>query len=309
MDGLIASAVVIPDELAVPASPVSGQKRRQESVSEDSEKRPRFDQDAPGNERRDSIKDTKPAPVRREKGRERRLFGAVLGALSQNTATTAQRRRNDFEKRQFAQRRQDDQESEQRKAERVARRKEQRWREQKHYERQLMRTRHQNLRRLAHFLQTTTEPRLYYKPWETSRDEEERIQNQIADAEDTIRRDLDEYEAREQPDNQRRRETSEGLSRDAEGSQTGKNHNADAPQETSTTNGGTNGSATSPKDLDMKDHNPDAPGITEEHAPAHVQHEKVASNEAVTDQPMKVDDDDENGEDVVEEAAEDTVIY
>ncbi|KAL7776492.1 hypothetical protein CFE70_006908 [Pyrenophora teres f. teres 0-1] len=286
MDGLIASAVVIPDELAVPASPVSGQKRRQESVSEDSEKRPRLDQDAPGNERRDSIKDTKPAPVRREKGRERRLFGAVLGALSQNTATTAQRRRNDFEKRQFAQRRQDDQESEQRKAERVARRKEQRWREQKHYERQL-----------------------YYKPWETSRDEEERIQNQIADAEDTIRRDLDEYEAREQPDNQRRRETSEGLSRDAEGSQTGKNHNADAPQETSTTNGGTNGSATSPKDLDMKDHNPDAPGITEEHAPAHVQHEKVASNEAVTDQPMKVDDDDENGEDVVEEAAEDTVIY
>ncbi|EDU42426.1 pinin/SDK/memA domain containing protein [Pyrenophora tritici-repentis Pt-1C-BFP] len=283
MDGPIASAVIVPDELAVPASPVNGQKRRQESVSEDSGKRPRLDQDAPVNERRNSIKDTKPAPVRREKGRERRLFGAVLGALSQNTTTTAQRRRNDVEKRQLAQRKQDAQESEQRKAERAALRKEQRWREQKHYERQL--------------------------PWETSRDEEERIQIQIAEAEDAIKRDLDEYEAREQPDNQRRRDTSEGLSRNAEGSHTSKNHNADAPQETSTTNGGTNGSATSPKDLDMKDHNPDAPGIAEEHAPTHPQHDKVASNEAVADQPMKVDDDDENGEDVVEEAAEDTLIY
>ena len=77
--------------------------------------------------------------MRREKGRERRLFGAVLGALSQNTATTAQKRRAEFEKRQFAQRKQDDQESEQRKAERAARRKEQRWREQKHYEKQLVR--------------------------------------------------------------------------------------------------------------------------------------------------------------------------
>jgi len=149
----------------------------------------------------------------------------------------------------------------------------------------------------------------YYKPWETSPDEEERIQAQIAEAEDTIKRELEEYEAHEQPDNQRRRDASEGISRDAEGSQTGKNHNADAPQETPTTNGGTNGSPTSPKDLDMKDRNPDAPGIEEEHASADLHNNKVASNEAVTDQPIKVDYDDENGEDVVEEAAEDTVIY
>lgn len=139
MDGPIASAVVLPEELSVPASPVNGHKRRQESVSEDSGKRPRLDHDVTGSERRNSVKDTKPAPVRREKGRERRLFGAVLGALSQNTATTAQKRRAEFEKRQFAQRKQDAQESEQRKAERAARRKEQRWREQKHYEKQLVR--------------------------------------------------------------------------------------------------------------------------------------------------------------------------
>lgn len=59
----------------------------------------------------------------------------------------------------------------------------------------------------------------------------------------------------------------------------------------------------------MEDHNPDAPGLEEEHAPAHLQHDMVASDETAADQPVKVDDDDENGEDVVEEAAEDTVIY
>ena len=141
MDGPIASAVVLPDDLLQPASPpVNGHKRLQESLSEDAAKRPRLDEDTATSDRRDSItkdsKDTKPAPVRRERGRERRLFGAALGALSQNTATTAQKRRAEIEKRQSAQRKQDDQESEQRKAERAARRKEQRWQEQKLFERQ-----------------------------------------------------------------------------------------------------------------------------------------------------------------------------
>lgn len=183
MDGPIASAVVLPDDLLQPASPpVNGHKRRQESLSEDTAKRPRLDDDTTTGDRRDSItkdsKDPKPAPVRRERGRERRLFGAALGALSQNTTTTAQKRRAEIEKRQLAQRKQDDQESEQRKAERTARRKEQRWKEQKHFEKQSvrlanlctgvwlsanypqMRIRHENLLAMAHFLQTKAEPHL-----------------------------------------------------------------------------------------------------------------------------------------------------
>jgi hypothetical protein len=140
MDGPIASAVVLPDDLSLPASsPANGHKRRQESPSEDTAKRPRLDNDTAPRDRRDSTsndtKDDKPAPVRRERGRERRLFGAALGALSQNTATTAQKRRTEIEKRQLAQRKQDDQESEQRKAERAAKRREQRWKEQKLFER------------------------------------------------------------------------------------------------------------------------------------------------------------------------------
>ena len=140
MDGPIASAVVLPDDLSVPASPVNAQKRRQESISEDTAKRPRLDADTAAKDRRDSNdKDTKPAPVRRERGRERRLFGAVLGALSQNSATTAQKRRTEIENRQRSQRKHDEQENEQRKAERAAKRKEQRWKEQKYLERESVR--------------------------------------------------------------------------------------------------------------------------------------------------------------------------
>ena len=142
MDGPIASAVVLPDDLPIPASPPYGHKRRQSSISEEHAKRPRLDNDdsAASAEGPQSTNGSKPAaPVRRERGRERRLFGAVLGALSQNPTTAAQKRRSEIEKRQLAQRRLEDQESEQRKAERVARRKVQRWKEQKYFEKESVR--------------------------------------------------------------------------------------------------------------------------------------------------------------------------
>src|SRR5947209_1157734 len=101
MDGPIASAIVLPEELTVPASPPQTLKRRQSSVSEDSAKRPRPNEGDGPNSLRDANNGVKPAaPVRREKGRERRLFGAVLGALSQNPPTAAQKRRSEIEKRQ-----------------------------------------------------------------------------------------------------------------------------------------------------------------------------------------------------------------
>jgi hypothetical protein len=125
---------------------------------------------------------------------------------------------------------------------------------------------------------------------------------------------VEDYEAHRQQDSQRRRHTSEEAGRDARGSETGKSHTADAPQETSTSNGETNGSATSPQDLDMKDNYSDKPGTEavrngNEDATADVQDSNMSNHETVADEPIKVDEDDENGEDVVEEAAEDTVIY
>lgn len=310
MDGPIASAVVLPDELIAPASP-SSNKRRQSSVSEDNAKRPRLNGDVDAQNNDGAVRPA--VPRRRERGRERRLFGAALGALSQNSSTLAHKRRSEIEKRQQAQRKQEDEESEQRKAERMARRKEQRWQEQKRFEWATMRTRHENLRSMAHFLQTETEPRLYYKPWETTPSEDDRIQDQIAEAEDMIERELEEYEARQPQGNMGRREPSGEDGRAAELSKPGKDKNVDTPQHPSTTTGGTNDSARSPEDLEMNDDLADNPGsesLGNAHAAEDAQNNNLPSPEPVTDHPSKDDaDDDENGEDVVEEAAEDTVIY
>ena len=141
MDGPIASAVILPDELSAPASP-PGHKRRQSSVPEDYAKRPRLENDSQETkDDRGATNSTKPAvPVRRERGRERRLFGAALGALSQNSATAAQKRRSEIEKRQQVQRKLDDEESEQRKLVRIIKRKEQRRREQRHFDREMVRS-------------------------------------------------------------------------------------------------------------------------------------------------------------------------
>lgn len=312
MDGPIASAVILPDELLAPASPYST-KRRQSSVIEDTAKRPRLEADADADVQNHQ-EVVKPAiPVRRERGRERRLFGAALGALSQNSSTAAQKRRSEIEKRQQAQRKQEDEESEQRKAERLARRREQRWREQRRFELETMRTRHENLRSMAHFLQTETQPHLYYKPWETSPTEDDRIQDQIAEAEETIKRELEEYEARQQQANMGNRELSGEHDRAAKEYQTAKDNNVDTPQHPSITNGGTNGGACSPKDLERNDDLADKPGseaVRHGHAAEDAHDTNIPSPEPATDHPSKDEaDNDDNGEDVVEEAAEDTVIY
>ncbi|KAH7359653.1 pinin/SDK/memA/ protein conserved region-domain-containing protein [Pyrenochaeta sp. MPI-SDFR-AT-0127] len=316
MDGPIASAVVLPEELAVPASPSHSLKRRQSSISGDDAKRPRLNDNTDIHKHGGSNNGLKPTvPVRRERGRERRLFGAVLGALSQNPTTAAQKRRTEIEKRQLAQRRLEDEEGEQRKAERRATRKVQRWKEQKHFEMQSMRVRHDNLLNMAHFFRTETEPHLYYKPWETTPDEEERIRNQITEARKVIEREVNEYEASQaQSASRNRYATADGqeASRDAEGTHTGKSGIAGAPQQAATANGGTHGSANSPRDLDMTDdpaEHPTNEAVRDANAPGDVVDDSISNHETTADDPSKDIDDEENGEDIVEEAAEDTVIY
>ncbi|KAF2678199.1 hypothetical protein K458DRAFT_423385 [Lentithecium fluviatile CBS 122367] len=324
MDGSIASAVVLPDqdvESPPPtASSPTGLKRRQSSTYEKDTKRPRIDGNGIHPDRRGSINNgnnntapAAPAPKGRERGRERRLFGAALGALSQNSATAALRRRSEIEKRQQAQRKQEDEESEQRKLERLARRKTQRWKEQKEFEMNSMRIRHDTLLAQAHFLQTTTEPRLYYKPWETTQEEDDRIRDQIAEAREIIRQESGEEEPHHKQDSERERGASrEGpVDPNADVSLSGKNSNADAPLEPPTANGGpTDGSdpSTNIREQDV-DH---AEGfaneaVNEERAAEDTPQERLTSHEATADEPSK-EAMDENGEEVVE-AAEDTVIY
>jgi hypothetical protein len=145
--------------------------------------------------------------------------------------------------------------------------------------------------------------RQYYKPWETSAEEEIRIQDQIANARETIDRELEEYEARLE-------QGADQVRHHANGSHNGKEKDADAARESAAANGDANGSHNSPKDQEMETYPAEDPGneavsvdVTE-----HTLNGTLASHETTTDDASR-DHDDDNGEDVVEEAAEDTVIY
>ncbi|KAF1812510.1 hypothetical protein P152DRAFT_416653 [Eremomyces bilateralis CBS 781.70] len=219
---LLASAVIVPDapnhldtpKSEPPCSPTL--KRRQSSISDTSSKRPRLSVDGDAGPRRNGRDGSEaanglPTPtdepddnrlnrrrsgLEAEKGRGKRLFGALLGTLSQNSASAAQRRRADIDKKQQAKLRQQAADFDQRRKERLGDILEARKREQGKFEEQSMRVRHSNMLAMAHFLQTKTEPRLYYKPWELSAEEEDIIASQVAEVEVTIDRELEEFEAR-----------------------------------------------------------------------------------------------------------------
>lgn len=106
----VASAVVVP-EAQEPSSPQNTLKRRQSSVSESGSKRPRLSIDgnhepdrdpAPPSAAADRRADRRKSGQAEERKRGQRLFGALLGTLSQSSTTAAQKRRIDIEKKQQA---------------------------------------------------------------------------------------------------------------------------------------------------------------------------------------------------------------
>jgi hypothetical protein len=100
------------------------------------------------------------------------------------------------------------------------------------------------------------------------------------------------------------------ASHNAKGSH-GKEHDADASHDLPAANGNANGSHNSPKDQDMEDNHAEDPGYeaVSVEATRDPLDNTVADAEPNTNDPSNSNNDDENGEDVVEEAAEDTVIY
>lgn len=126
-----------------------------------------------------------------------------------------------------------------------------------------------------------------------------------------MKREVEEHEAREEQEANRQNRHSpptENTGHDAIGSELGKEQLAEADLLSSATNGNANGSHTSPKDQDMTDDHTADPGdeaVRTNDATANVLDQ---NRETTADDPSN-DHHDENGEDVIEEAAEDTVIY
>ena len=107
----VASAVIVPDPVEEPQPSSLSAKRRYGSLSEENVKRLRLIQ-APSHSTADGVKQHSPSQdqhsERRRSGhveerkRGQRLFGALLGTLSQSSSSTAQKRRSDIEKKQQA---------------------------------------------------------------------------------------------------------------------------------------------------------------------------------------------------------------
>jgi len=113
-DRTLSSAVAVPELLPLDSSNDGSLKRRNSSISEADSKRRRFSDE---NAHLGSSQDTQQSPnsgaplndsrtPRRRQGaaderkRGQRLFGALLGTLSQSSSSAAQKRRADIEKRQ-----------------------------------------------------------------------------------------------------------------------------------------------------------------------------------------------------------------
>lgn len=171
-----------------------------------------------------------------------------------------------------------------------------------------MKVRHDNMLHLAHFLYTKAEPRLYYKPWEMSPEEEDRIDDQIAEARDLIQRERDEFEAREEDDRRReRRATPDAATyRGTDASPSTNNVDMDPAQPQSASKEGTNGHALHSQDQEMQDQQPE--NTTHRAANPHPTDEPAMDTrspapDANADEPGK------DADEEVVEAAEDTVIY
>ena len=132
MDIPIASAVVLPEPQEEPSnSPQISQKRRQSEASEHEDKRRRLSNDgfseANGSSQIRGRDSETASNARRSlattdataRTRTKRLFGAALGALSQVSATPAQKRRAEIEKKQQEKLKQQEQEDYEKKRERL----------------------------------------------------------------------------------------------------------------------------------------------------------------------------------------------
>ncbi|KAL9135581.1 MAG: hypothetical protein Q9175_003230 [Cornicularia normoerica] len=201
----VASAVILP-ESEQPPSPPATLKRRQSSFSDDRSKKPRLDRNNTNGSRPETVtpqqsvtQDSRPSERRRsgqmeERKRGQRLFGALLGTLSQSSSSTAQKRRTDIEKKQQAKLKLQAEEQDEKKKQKLEALLVVRRREQRKFDKQSMQIRHSNMLAQAHFLRTRSEPRLYYKPWELSPGDEEKIKVQVEEAKQSIEREATQWD-------------------------------------------------------------------------------------------------------------------
>ncbi|KAI5926364.1 pinin/SDK/memA/ protein conserved region-domain-containing protein [Camillea tinctor] len=174
----------VPSEDAVPKSP-----KRTRRDSDTTEVNPSARLPTP---KEPSI-DRRESTIQEEKRRGKRLFGGLLSTLSQTTTSSQQKRRQEIERRQQAKVHQQQAEDDKHREEKLAKLKIIRKIEQVKFDEQVMQTRHSNMRATARFLQTQSNPKIYYLPWKLAKKQEDIIDDQVRDVEDIIDKEVVEF--------------------------------------------------------------------------------------------------------------------
>ncbi|KAI4167116.1 MAG: hypothetical protein LQ343_007478 [Gyalolechia ehrenbergii] len=198
----VASAVIVPEADEQPIQAPESGKRKTSSFTAEGSKRPKLDTESSPNRTEtsgptaasDRLANRRKSGQLEERKRGQRLFGALLGTLSQSSSSTAQKRRTDIERKQQAKLRVQAEEYDEQKKQRLVSLMAVRRKEQKKYDKQSMHIRHSNMLAQAHFLQTKTEPKLYYMPWELLPSEDAKIKSQIEAAEASIQHETEQLE-------------------------------------------------------------------------------------------------------------------
>ena len=134
----------MPEPEEQPTEPEDSGKRKIYSVSQDSSKRPKLNSEASHDQIDDSAISNRASDRRKngqleERKRGQRLFGALLGTLSQSSSSTAQKRRTDIEKKQAAKLKAQSDEQDEQKKQRLEKIMAARRKEQKKYDKQSVR--------------------------------------------------------------------------------------------------------------------------------------------------------------------------
>ncbi|KAI1116110.1 pinin/SDK/memA/ protein conserved region-domain-containing protein [Nemania sp. NC0429] len=131
-----------------------------------------------------------------EKKRGRRLLGGLMNTLSQASAGSQHRKRQDIERRQQAKSTQQRAEEDRLRMQRLSKLEAVRRVEQIKFDEQVMKTRHTDLLAKARYLQTRANPKIFYLPYELTRVQENTIQDQIHQAEKTTEKEVSEFRER-----------------------------------------------------------------------------------------------------------------
>ncbi|KAI1757833.1 hypothetical protein F4782DRAFT_146973 [Xylaria castorea] len=174
------------------ATPKSAKRAKVDREKTDERREPRPQSAAePGTDRREMAR-------QEEKKRGRRLLGGLMNTLNQASAGSQHRKRQDIERRQQAKSTQQRAEEDRLRTQRLSKLEAVRKVEQLKFDEQVMQTKHTDMLAKAQFLQTEAKPKIFYRPYELTRSQKDRIQDQIEQAENSIKKAVSEFKERKE---------------------------------------------------------------------------------------------------------------